>query len=330
MLGFTSKIDKNISENSIFDFHLAHQTNPDFFFEPKETTNKIIWKYLSSFNLLNNSQDIDIEELDKISTLEKATHDKNFSEEKLFAIYEKFLFNVNQYLNIEESHKLLDPIEGRALLYQGALIYDEPKKKISILKNLKDSFKKSGTEKAFEAKLSNFLTNIDEGEVPSNFTKFYDKNLKTEFKTIKSIKINNKIIHQSKLLKYFSGESSFDETKKNLENIFRDTVRKDKNYIFSTKDIIIIESLRADGIEIPNKYKSLYDVQKLNIPEKIQEYIDNEETGMCLLKLVELVREDKIGDLGSESLFFIIDTLNQLEIKKLRNTIILDVVPLKV
>ena len=51
---------------------------------------------------------------------------------------------------------------------------------------------------------------------------------------------------------------------------------------------------------------------------------------MCLLKLVELVREDKIGDLGSESLFFIIDTLNQLEIKKLRNTIILDVVPLKV
>ncbi|OUX46653.1 MAG: hypothetical protein CBE35_00735 [Candidatus Pelagibacter sp. TMED275] len=330
LIGYEENIEDEINDQNILNFHLSHRLNSEFVYEPNISSPKFIWKYLSSANLLTSIEDVELENKNKILALEKATHDKNFSEEKLFAIYEKFLFNVNQYLNIEESHKLLDPIEGRALLYQGALIYDEPKKKISILKNLKDSFKKSGTEKAFEAKLSNFLTNIDEGEVPSNFTKFYDKNLKTEFKTIKSIKINNKIIHQSKLLKYFSGESSFDETKKNLENIFRDTVRKDKNYIFSTKDIIIIESLRADGIEIPNKYKSLYDVQKLNIPEKIQEYIDNEETGMCLLKLVELVREDKIGDLGSESLFFIIDTLNQLEIKKLRNTIILDVVPLKV
>ena len=330
LIGYEENIEDEINDQNILNFHLSHRLNSEFVYEPNISSPKFIWKYLSSANLLTSIEDVELENKNKILALEKATHDKNFSEEKLFAIYEKFLFNVNQYLNIEESHKLLDPIEGRALLYQGALIYDEPKKKISILKNLKDSFKKSGTEKAFEAKLSNFLTNIDEGEVPSNFTKFYDKNLKTEFKTIKSIKINNKIIHQSKLLKYFSGESSFDETKKNLENIFRDTVRKDKNYIFSTKDIIIIESLRADGIEIPNKYKSLYDVQKLNIPEKIQEYIDNEETGMCLLKLVELVREDKIEDLGSESLFFIIDTLNQLEIKKLRNTIILDVVPLKV
>ena len=51
---------------------------------------------------------------------------------------------------------------------------------------------------------------------------------------------------------------------------------------------------------------------------------------MGLLKMVELIREDKISDLGSESLYFIIDTLNQLKIKKLRNSIILDVVPFRV
>ena len=102
--------------------------------------------------------------------------------------------------------------------------------------------------------------NIDEGSVPSNFTKFYNKNLKSSSISTKSIKINNKVIHQSKLLKHFSGESTLDETKKNLENIFKDTIKKDKNYIFSTKDIIIIESLRSDGIEIPNKYKNLYNI----------------------------------------------------------------------
>ena len=52
LLGFTSKIDEEISEKSILDFHLAHVTNPNFIFEPKENTNKMIWKYLSSADLL--------------------------------------------------------------------------------------------------------------------------------------------------------------------------------------------------------------------------------------------------------------------------------------
>ncbi len=203
-------------------------------------------------------------------------------------------------------------------------------KKISILKDLKESFKESGTENAFEIKLSKFLMNIDEGSVPSNYTKFYNENLKSSSISTKSIKINNKVIHQSKLLKHFSGESTLDETKKNLENIFKDTIKKDKNYIFSTKDIIIIESLRSDGIEIPNKYKNLYNITKPEIPQQIQKYIDNDEKGMSLLKLVELIREDRIKDLGSDSLYFIIETLNKLKINKLRNSIILDVVPLKV
>ena len=30
LLGYTSKIDNEISENSILDFHLAHKTNQNF------------------------------------------------------------------------------------------------------------------------------------------------------------------------------------------------------------------------------------------------------------------------------------------------------------
>ena len=60
LLGYTSKVDENISEKTIFDFYLAHQTNPDFFFEPKDNTAKIIWKYLSSANLLDSFKEIEI------------------------------------------------------------------------------------------------------------------------------------------------------------------------------------------------------------------------------------------------------------------------------
>ena len=69
LLGFEKKIDDSISQKTVLDFHLAHKTNPNFNFEPDESTKKIIWKYLSSFNLLYNIEEIEVTELDKISTI---------------------------------------------------------------------------------------------------------------------------------------------------------------------------------------------------------------------------------------------------------------------
>ena len=85
-MGYSNELQK-ISEKNILEFHLSHRTNPQFEYKPSKKTSKIIWKYLSSFNLLSSSKEIDISELDKISTLEKATHDKNYSEEDLFELY---------------------------------------------------------------------------------------------------------------------------------------------------------------------------------------------------------------------------------------------------
>ena len=58
----------------------------------------------SSNNLLTSFQEIDISELDKISKLEKATHDKNYPEKDLFELYKRFQFNINQLLNINENN----------------------------------------------------------------------------------------------------------------------------------------------------------------------------------------------------------------------------------
>ena len=86
----------SISETSILDFHLAHRTNPDFIFEPNKNTNKQIWKYLSASNLLYKIEEIDIIEEEKISLIEQATHEKNYSEKDLFSLYKRFQFNINQ------------------------------------------------------------------------------------------------------------------------------------------------------------------------------------------------------------------------------------------
>ena len=79
LFGYTNEIDKTISEKSILEFHLAHKTNPEFSFEPKENTNPLIWKYLAASNLLYQTDEIDLDELEKIELIEYATHNKNSS-----------------------------------------------------------------------------------------------------------------------------------------------------------------------------------------------------------------------------------------------------------
>ena len=125
LLGYISKVDETISERSILDFHLAHKTNPKFEFEPGEKTKKIIWKYLSSSDLLTSFKEIEITQLDKISNIEKAVHNKNYSEKELFEIYKRFQFNINQLLNVKETYKSLSNIEARALIYQRILLESE-------------------------------------------------------------------------------------------------------------------------------------------------------------------------------------------------------------
>jgi len=52
--------------------------------------------------------------------------------------------------------------------------------------------------------------------------------------------------------------------------------------------------------------------------------------GLTLLRLVEIIGEDKIIDIGSETFYFIVTILNQLDLDKLRNELLLKVLPLKV
>tara|TARA_Y100001970_G_scaffold218734_1_gene268295 strand:- start:2329 stop:4101 length:1773 start_codon:yes stop_codon:yes gene_type:complete len=329
LFGFTDKSDLAISESSILDFHLAHRTNPDFVFEPQKKTNPLIWKYLSTSNLLYNIEEIDILELDKISLIEKATHDKNYSEDDLFSLYKRFQFNINQLLNTSESYKSLSNVEARALVYQRILLESDTNKKLELIKLLKNLFIKDNFENAFNEKLKEFLKGINPDEVPSNFTTFYSSNLEEESKKQKDIKINKDILHQSKLVNYFNGDFAKSKIEKDLNNFLK-KIKKDKKYLISKKDIILIESIKSDGIEISKKYQDLYKVSESEIPTDIQVMINNKEMGSTLLRLIEVIGQDELDDLDEDTLYFIISALNQLDIDYIRNKILLKVLPLKV
>ena len=329
LFGYLDEVDLKVSENSILDFHLAHRTNPMFAFEPDNETSKLIWKYLSSSNLLYNLKDIEITDIDKISTIEKATSDKNYSEEELFEFYKRFQFSINQLLNIKESYKSLSAIEGRALIYQRLILTEEPKLKLELMKILKDLFEKQGIGNAFDIELKKLLGQISLEDVPSNFTSFYNNYRKKDEIIEREIKFNNKILHQSKLIKYFNGGYSKLKIEEEL-NKFLKKIKKDKKYFLSKKDIIFIEALKSDGIKISKKYDDLYEINVSEMPSDIQLMIDNKETASALLRIIEVIGPENIEDIDDDTVYFIINTLNQLNADLIRNKLLLKVLPLKV
>ena len=329
LFGYTQDPDPSISETSILDFHLAHRTNPDFVFEPKKNTDPQIWKYLSASNLLFDIEEVDIVEEEKISLIEKATHDKNYSEKDLFALYKRFQFNINQLLNASESYKSLSNIEARALIYQRSLIESDTEKKLEFLKLLKDLFIKDKYSNAFDIELKQALETIEPDNVPSNFTTFYFDNIQEESVELKDIKFNKDILHQSRLVNYFNGDFAKSKIEKDLDNFLK-KIKKDKKYVLSKKDIMLIESIKSDGIEISKKYEDLYKINESEMPTDIQVMINNNEIGSTVLRIIEVIGQDNLTDLDEDTLYFIISALNQLDIDYIRNKILLKVLPLKV
>ena len=329
LMGYTNEPDTEISENTILNFHLSHITNPDFKFEPKNSTAKEIWRYLSTSNLLYKINDIEINELDKIANIEKATHDGNYSEKKLFELYKRFQFTINQLLNIKESTKVLPAIEARALIYQGILITTDIEKKLELMNALKNSFKIDEMEDAFSDELRNLLSDIDEQEVPSNYTTFYQNYIDKKENKLTNIKINNKILHQSKLINHFILENGLSDINKDVNNLLK-KIKKDKKYFFSKKDIILIESLKSDGVKVLDKFNTLYEPNDYEMPSDIQIFINSGDMAATILRVIEVIGRDELKNIDDDTLYFIISALNQLDIDPIRNKILLKVLPLKV
>ena len=329
LMGYTDNPDIKLSEENLLDFHLYYLSKKDFFYEPNEKTKKIIWQYLSSNNLLAKVNDIDLEDREKIKSFEKATNEGSYNEADLLDLYTRFQFNIYQIISVFDSYKLLPNYEARALLYQSFLVSKEADTQIKLLEILKKEFDDDNLSNAFNKELLRLIQTINQDNISPEYSEFYEVQIAKLNNETSKIKYNNKILHQSKLINYFNGEISKEKTERDLDKMLK-KIKKNKKYYFSTKDNILIESFISDGIMISEKYESILELNKSNIPTDIEVMINDGEIATILLRLVEIIGEDNLNDLGTETLYFIITTLNKLNIDKIRNDIILQVIPTKV
>ncbi len=74
----------------------------------------------------------------------------------------------------------------------------------------------------------------------------------------------------------------------------------------------------------------MFNFEQSNIPTDIQLLLSNNEIGMVLLRLIEIIGEDDLENLDPDSLYFITSILNKLNLDSIRNKLLLKVLPLKI
>ena len=327
LLGFKETTNQKIIDNNLLNFYLSHITSNDFNYKPNEKTDKYIWRYLSSANLINTN---DIEDENVISTYEKAAANNSFDSEEIFNIYKQILFNVNQLINSTEIYKNLPNYKARALIYQSILLSDNIEKKLYFTFLLKDLFVKDKLLNVYSNELVNILQSIHPDEIPESYNELVKQNIEQNFNTIKNIKFDNDILHRSKVLKHFLEKNQkISKTEKDFKAVYK-KIKKNKKYFLSIKDIIVLESLEIDGITLPVDLDYSNRSSQLTIPKNLESLVNQKQTGLLMLKIVEIIGEDEIHDLDPETVYFLNRILNDLNLKKIRNNILIKALPVRV
>ena len=66
------------------------------------------------------------------------------------------------------------------------------------------------------------------------------------------------------------------------------------------------------------------------MPKNLEDLANQNQIGLVMLKIVEIIGEDNIRDLDPETVYFLNKILNELNLKKIRNNILSEVLPVRV
>ena len=328
LLGLQEKTSNKISDKNLLNFYLSSITVEGFKYEPNEKTDKNIWKFLVASNLIVIDK---LEDPETIKKYEVAANDGSFDKDKIFEIYTSIPFTINQLLNATTIYQGLEGYEGRALIYQRALLSDNIENKLKLFFLLKDSFDKEKLNNIFKDKLSGILKEINPSDVPEDLQKIVEKNIIIEEKVeLGKIKFDDKVLHRSKVIKIFTeSDTKKEKINKDLASIYK-KIKRNKKYFYSIKDIMLLETLIADGVSIPSDLDVKSLSKDLTVPKTMETLIEEGQIGLFMLKLVEIIGSDDIENLDPETLYFINNLLNKGKIKKVRNQILNLALPLRV
>ena len=325
LLGIKSNTSIKIREDNLLNFYLSSITIKNFKYEPNKNTKKIIWEYLNAANLISLE---DVGDKEKLKSLEIAANKDQFDKKNIFNIYKKIPFDFNTLVNAEDIYQTLNKSDARALIYQKYLLSDSNEKKVDLLFLLKDLFKKDNLSNVYIEFMSDQLEEIDLEKISEEYKEVVQKNIVSVEEKMGKIKYDDKILHRSRIIKYYTENNDKKKVQKNLNKIYK-KIKKNRKYFFSAKDLALIESLAQDGFVIPKELNYKEMAKEYDIPSNLLSLIENNEPAFLTLKIIEIIGEDEAYNLDPETIYFISHLLNQTQLRVLRNEVLISALPLR-
>jgi len=326
LLGVSDKTSKKINENNLLNFYLSSITNKDFNFKPNKNTKKEIWQYLNASNLIKVE---DISDKERLNELELAANKGQINKDIIFKIYQQVPYNLSELINAKDKYQNLQGIEARSLIYQKYLLSEDNESKMEYLFLLEELFKKENLQNIYSKFLSDKIQEIGIENISERYQEIAQSRIirDDEF-ALGKVKYNDKILHQSKILKYYFENENEKKVQKDIDKIFK-KISKNRKYFYSAKDLALIDSLINDGFSLPSNfdYKNL--AKKFDIPKNLLKLIENNQNAFLALKIVEIIGEDEPNELDPETIYFITNLLNKMNLKQIRNLVFNTALPLR-
>ena len=326
LLGISETTTNKINEKNLLNFYLSSITIKDFKYEPTTKTKKEIWQYLNSANLIKLD---DVKDKKKLKDLELAANEGRINKKIIFDIYQQISFNLNSLINAKNIYQTLDDVDARSLIYQKYLLSEDTVSKLDYLFLLDDLFRKNNLQKIYSEYLSEALKNIDPENIPENYKETVKNKILTDQLALGKIKYNDKILHQSKILKFYIENENGKKIQKDIDKIIK-KINKNKKYFYSAKDVALIESLKKDGFKMPNNFQYQKLAEKYDIPKNLLQLIEKKQKAFLALKIVEIIGEDEPYQLDPETIYFITNLLNQTGLINIRNKVLISALPQRI
>ena len=326
LLGVTNKTSSKINEKNLLNFYLSSLTIADFKYEPTKKTKPEIWKYLNSANLIKLE---DASDKEKLKELEIAANNDQLNKNKIFEIYKQIPFSLNTLINAKSNYQTLNDSDARALIYQKYLLSEANESKVEYLFLLEELFKKADLINIYSKYLSDRIEEIGIENLPENFREeAIARVVSDEDLLLGKVKYNDKILHQSKILKYYVEGENKKKVQKDIDKIFK-KINKNKKYFVSAKDLALVDTLITDGFSLPPNFKYKELAEEYNIPDNLLKLIENDEKAFLALKIVEIIGEDEPYELDPETIYFVTNLLNKMNLVTIRNKVLNSALPLR-
>ena len=326
LLGVTNKTSNKINEKNLLNFYLSSITIADFKYEPTKKTKPEIWKYLNAANLIKLE---DASDKEKLKELEIAANNNQLDKKKIFEIYKQIPFKLNTLINAKNNFQTLNESDARALIYQKYLLSEANESKIEYLFLLEELFKKADLLNIYSKYLNERIEEIGIENLPKDYQEIAQARIISEEDIVLGkVKYNDKILHQSKILKYYVEGESKKKVQKDIDKILK-KITKNKKYFISAKDLALVDALITDGFSLPSNFKYNELAKKFDVPTNLLQLIENDQKAFLALKIVEIIGEDEPYQLDPETIYFVTNLLNKMNLVTIRNKVLNSALPLR-